>query len=109
MLLFCCGCQCSSVFFLFYSMIFNFTSVHEYFTFYVFYYQICIEREKVESDMTQVKDEWRAKLRDTERLNSNELSVLQKDLNEQVNIYDILINYLKYWIEFLHIDISAHD
>ena len=59
--------------------------------------------------MTQVKDEWRAKLRDTERLNSNELSVLQKDLNEQVNIYDILINYLKYWIEFLHIDISAHD
>ena len=50
--------------------------------------------------MTQVKDEWRAKLRDTERLNSNELSVLQKDLNEQVNIYDNLINHLKYWIEF---------
>ena len=90
-------------------MIFNFTSVHEYFTFYVFYYQICIEREKVESDMTQVKDEWRAKLRDTERLNSNELSVLQRDLNEQVNIYDILISYLKYWIEFLHIDISVQD
>ena len=35
--------------------------------------------------MIQVKDEWRAKLRDTERLNSGELSVLQKDLNEQVN------------------------
>ena len=37
--------------------------------------------------MIQVKDEWRAKLRDTERLNSSELSVLQKDLNEQVNIF----------------------
>ena len=74
-------------------MIFNFTSVHEYFTFYGYFYQICIEREKVESDMTQVKDEWRAKLRDTERLNSNELSVLQKDLNEQVNIYDNVIKY----------------
>ena len=60
---------------------------HIYFTFYMQLHQICKEREKVESDMIQVKDEWRAKLRDTERLNSSELSVLQKDLNEQVNIF----------------------
>ena len=58
---------------------------HLYFTFYIQFHQISKEREKVESDMIQVKDEWRAKLRDTERLNSGELSVLQKDLNEQVN------------------------
>ena len=44
------------------------------------------EREKVESELISLKDEWRLKLRDTERLNSAELSVLQKDLNEQVNL-----------------------
>lgn len=44
------------------------------------------EREKVESELISLKDEWRLKLRETERLNSAELSVLQKDLNEQVNL-----------------------
>ena len=47
--------------------------------------QVENERERTESDLIRVQNEWRVKLREAEKSNTYELSVLQKDHTEQVN------------------------